>query len=100
MNEIQEIAPQEYEVTVVISNDLGLHARPAAMVAKAAQKYCSDVHFIVSGQKADAKSIVDILSLAASKGTALKLHGKGADAKNCIEEIANLVRLQFMEESA
>lgn len=100
MNKIQEIAPEEYEVTVVISNDLGLHARPAAMVAKTAQKYRSDVHLITSGQQVNAKSILDILSLAAGKGTSLKLRGKGADAKNCVEEIATLVRLQFMEGSA
>jgi phosphocarrier protein len=100
VNEVQQIAPEEYEVTVVISNDLGLHARPAAMVAQAAQKYASEVQFILSDQKANAKSILDILSLAAGKGTALKIRGKGTDAKNCIEEIANLVRLHFMEESA
>lgn len=100
MNEIHQIAPEEYEVTVVIANDLGLHARPAALVAKAAQKYSSDVRLIAASQQADAKSILDILSLAASKGTTLKLRGKGADAKHCLAEIADLVRLQFMEESA
>lgn len=100
MNEIRQITPEEYEVTIVISNDLGLHARPAAMVAQTAQKYASDVYLITSGQKADAKSILDILSLAAIKGTTLNLHGKGKDAKHCVEEIANLARLQFMEESA
>lgn len=100
VNEIRQITPEEYAVTIVISNDLGLHARPAAMVAQVAQKYASEVHFISSGQKANAKSILDILSLAAIKGTTLELHGKGKDAQHCVEEIAHLVRLQFMEESA
>lgn len=100
MNEIQETAPGEYEITLVISNDLGLHARPAALVAQTAQKYASDVCFIQSGQEVNAKSILEILSLAAGKGTVLTLRGKGKDARNCVREIADLVRLQFLEESA
>lgn len=100
VNEIQELAPEEYETTVVIANDLGLHARPAAMVAQAAQKYAAEVYFITAAQRIDAKSILDILSLAAGKGTILKLRGKGQDAEECVREIADLVRLQFLEESA
>ncbi|CAK7042685.1 MAG: hypothetical protein DELT_02894 [Desulfovibrio sp.] len=100
MNDIHLIAPEEYETTVTITNELGLHARPAAMVAQTAQKYSAEAHFILSDQQANAKSILDILSLAACKGTALKLRCKGRDAEPCAREIAELVRLQFTEESA
>lgn len=98
MNAIQNIAPEEFETTVVITNDLGLHARPAALVAQTAQKYTADVALIASDRRVDAKSILDILSLAASKGTTLTVRGKGKDAEDCIRTIAGLVRVQFQEE--
>ena len=97
---IQQIAPGEYETTVVITNELGLHARPAALVAQLAQRHAADVTLIATGREVDAKSILDILSLAAAKGTALIVRGKGHDAEDCIRNIANLVRVQFHEESA
>lgn len=99
MNTIQEIAPGEYEVTVVITNDLGLHARPAALVAKTAQQFASEITLTADNRQVDAKSILDILSLAAGKGTTLTVRGKGHDAENCIKSIADLVRIQFHEES-
>ncbi len=97
---IQQVAPGEYEATIVITNELGLHARPAALVAKAAQRFSSDVTLVSDNKQADAKSILDILSLAAVKGTSLTVRGKGPDAHDCIKTIAELVRVQFQEESA
>ena len=97
---VQQIAPGEYEATVVITNELGLHARPAALVAKTAQQFAADVTLSADDRHVDAKSILDILSLAAGKGTALTLRGKGDDAEDCIKTIASLVRVQFQEESA
>lgn len=96
----RQIAPEEYEATVTITNELGLHARPAALVAQAAQQYAADATLVAPGGEADAKSILDILSLAAGKGTTLTLRCKGADADACIRCIAGLVRNRFQEESA
>ena len=100
MDSIREVAPGEYEATVVITNDLGLHARPAALVAKTAQRFSADITLAADNRQVDAKSILDILSLAAGKGTSLKVRGKGPDAEHCIRTIAGLVRVQFQEESA
>lgn len=96
---LQQIAPGEYQTTVVITNDLGLHARPAALVAKTAQKFHADITLAADDRHVDAKSILDILSLAAGKGTALTVRGKGVDAADCIKTIADLVRVQFHEET-
>lgn len=99
MNTIQEIAPEEYETTVVITNELGLHARPAALVAKTAQNFSAEITLTADNRHVDAKSILDILSLAAGKGTSLTIRGKGCDAEDCIRSIADLFRVQFHEES-
>lgn len=100
METLQQIAPEEYQATVVITNDLGLHARPAALVAKTAQQFAAQVTISVDDRLVDAKSILDILSLAAVKGTTLTVRGKGRDAADCIKNIAELIRLQFHEGSA
>ena len=98
MDTVQQIAPGEYETTVLITNELGLHARPAALVAKTAQQFGAKVTLHSDSSHADAKSILDILSLAASKGTSLVVTGKGDDAEECLKTLAGLFRVQFHEE--
>ena len=61
------------EVPVVIHDELGLHARPAARLAQAAQAFSADVQILAEHGEADAKSILDILSLAAGYGSRLTL---------------------------
>lgn len=100
MNTTNYLAPDEYETTVLITNELGLHARPAAQVAQVAQKFSADVALITADRQVDAKSILGILSLAAGKGTTLTVRGKGDDAEDCVKTIAGLVRIQFLKESA
>ena len=100
LDTIQHLASGEYETTVVITNELGLHARPAALVAQAAQRFSASITLVADNRQVDAKSILDILSLAAGKGTALTVRGKGDDARDSIKTIADLVRIQFQEESA
>lgn len=89
---VQEIAPGEFVTSVVVGNELGLHARPAALVAQTAQQYAAQVHLIQDTRFVDAKSILDILSLAAGKGTELIVRAKGEDAVECIKSIADLIR--------
>lgn len=100
MTAIHAEVPREYETTVVITNELGMHARPAAMVAQTAQLYAADVALLVAERQVDAKSILDILSLAAAKGTTLTVRGRGDDAEACVKAIADIVRGQFQEGSA
>ena len=96
-NDIREASPGEFEASVLVSNELGIHARPAALVAKTAQQYSAQVLLHAAGQKVDAKSILDILSLAACKGTHLTIRSRGSDAKACVTAILDLVRKQFEE---
>ena len=59
--------------TTIICNDLGLHARSAARIAEIAGNSVSNVWLVKDDQRADASSIVDILTLACEKGTKIKI---------------------------
>lgn len=78
------------EVVVFIRDELGLHARPAAKLAQAAQQFESSISLEYENMTADAKSILDILSLAAGRGAALKLKCNGADADSAAKTLEDL----------
>ena len=86
----------EKEVTVM--NSLGLHARPAAMIAKCASKYSSEIMINKSGEIANGKSILGIMTLSAGKGTVLVLSAEGDDAETALNDIVNLFETKFDEE--
>lgn len=89
----EEIVIQE----VVINNKLGLHARPAGVLAKEASKFKSEIKLSLDDIEVDAKSILDILTLAASKGKVIKLIAKGEDAKQAVESLTKLFQNGFGE---
>tara|TARA_B110000503_G_scaffold132933_1_gene209578 strand:- start:169 stop:438 length:270 start_codon:yes stop_codon:yes gene_type:complete len=77
---------------IVIINKLGLHARAAAKLVGAASQFGSMVLVYKDGRQADAKSIMAVMMLAASKGTALTFEIEGSDevlAWTAIEALIN-----------
>ena len=66
---------------IVITNKLGIHARPAALLAQEAGKFKSDIVLVKEGIEINAKSIMGILMLAAEKGAKLELTITGLDEK-------------------
>lgn len=76
--------------TVFVHNELGLHARPAAKLAQAAQQYESRITLEYDDTVADAKSILDILSLAAGRGASLTLRCSGEDARKAADTLEAL----------
>jgi phosphocarrier protein HPr len=64
---------QELSRTATICNELGLHARSAARIAEIAANAAANIWLVKDNQKADASSIVDILTLACEKGTKIKI---------------------------
>ncbi len=82
---------------VTIKNDLGIHARPAAMIAKLAQK-AEETIWIESGDnKADASSIIDILSIGGHKDSILKLEVESENDINLLDSILQLIENGFGE---
>ena len=83
------------EVTVV--NELGLHARPAAMIAKAAMQAESSVWLIKNGEQVDATSIIDILSLSGTKDSRITLRIDNPSDSEVLEKISALFEVGFEE---
>lgn len=83
--------------TVRVTNPEGVHARPADMIAKMAQRYRSQVSITKGSLKIDAKSILSILTLVAECGTELRLEAQGPDAQDAVDGIAELFARNFDE---
>ncbi len=82
---------------ITIVNDLGIHARPAAMIAKLAQKAEKIVWIESNGNKADASSIIDILSIGGNKGSILMLKVESESDIKILDSIIQLVQNGFGE---
>ncbi len=74
-----------------IKNPQGLHARPAAQFVKTAHKFSSEIFLKKDDQLVDAKSIINILSLALEKDIEIELSAKGDDAQQAIEELRKIL---------
>lgn len=74
--------------TVVVGSPVGLHARPAAMIAKAAGAYEEEILLILDGEKADAASSLMIMTLGADFGSTVTVESQNADA---VAEIAAMI---------
>ena len=85
------------EQEIEIINKLGLHARAAAKLVSTAGQYTSEVLLSKGNQKINAKSIMGVMMLAASKGTVLTLHIKGEDEQQAMDAIVALIQDRFGE---
>ena len=85
-------------VTVTIVNRLGLHARPAMCFVDLASTFQSNVTVRRGDQEVDGKSIMHMMMLAATKGTALEIVADGPDAEKACEALRQLVDGGFDEE--
>jgi phosphocarrier protein len=83
---------------VVVSNKLGLHARPAAMFVRVANRFSSDILVEKDGEEINGKSIMGLMLLAAGCGSRLKLTITGKDAGEMLREIEQLIARKFDEE--
>jgi phosphocarrier protein HPr len=76
---------------VIINNATGLHARPATLLVKKASTFKSEVNIEYDGKKANAKSLIGVLSLGVSKGANLKVIVSGVDEMVTAEEIVKFL---------
>jgi len=90
--------PVMVEKTVTIDNKYGLHARPAMQFVELAGKFSSVINLIRGGKVADAKSVIEVLMLAAEKGAELTIRADGGDAEQAVDALLQLVASKFDEE--
>ena len=87
---------------VRVVNRLGLHARAAARLVRTASAFRSSIRLERADRSAsaDAKSILSVLMLAASRGTELRVEAEGEDEEAALEAVCGLIEKGFGEEEA
>jgi phosphocarrier protein len=85
------------EKTLIINNEHGLHARPAAQLVNVAGKFESEIKIIKDGLEVNGKSIMGVMMLAAEKGSEITLQIEGADEKEAFQAILDLISSNFYE---
>ena len=83
---------------MVVTNKLGIHARPAAMFVKTANRFDCDVMVEKDGEKVNGKSIMGLMMLAAGPGSRLTVYAEGSDASQAIRELEKLLKRKFDED--
>jgi phosphocarrier protein HPr len=85
--------------SVVITNEVGLHARPSVRFTKLAKTFAADIRMAIAddGPWIDAKSIVKVMAARAPKGTVLHLRATGEGADAAIAALVSLVERDFDE---
>ena len=84
--------------TTTIINKLGLHARAAAKFVTQASLFESDINLKRNGQNVNGKSIMGVMMLAAAKGAEIELIIDGADEKQAMQSLLELIENRFGEE--
>lgn len=87
----------ELSRSVTITNDLGLHARSAAKIAKLVQNVTSNVWIIKDGRKVDASSIIDILTLVCPKGSIITIKIDNQSDTGILNDLVQLIESGFGE---
>ena len=82
---------------VTIINKLGLHARAASKLVNKANQFESEVFIDKQGNRINAKSIMGVMMLAASKGTEILLEIDGGDEEDCMKAVVKLIEDRFEE---
>ena len=87
------------EITLTIDHPVGLHARPASAFVKLASTFQSDITVRHGDRTANAKSILNVLTLGANQGAQIVIQADGTDAEEALKALEALVESNFGEES-
>jgi phosphocarrier protein len=82
---------------VVIANEAGIHARPAAEIVKLAAKFRCEIVIAKDDLEVNAKSIMGVMMLAAECGSTVTITAEGADADAALNALADLIASKFGE---
>jgi phosphotransferase system HPr (HPr) family protein len=85
-------------ITLTLSNQLGLHTRPATLIVQFLQEIKSTIHFTHKQRRINAKSVLNLLTLAAKSGEEIIIEAQGEDAAQALEGLTHLFNNRFDEE--
>ena len=81
-----------------VTNEYGIHARPAALLVKAAGKYACDIFIEKDGNTVSCKSIMGLMTIEGYPGSTMAVSASGSDAKEAMAEIEELFVNKFYED--
>lgn len=91
----EPVVGPEHRAELELTNDVGLHARPAALLARGLTGLDAEVTVRHGEQEADGRSVLALLGLAARKGDRLVVSARGPDSAAAIDRISTLFRTEF-----
>jgi len=77
---------------IIIESPNGLHARPASLIVNACTKYESEIFLVKNGNKANARSIMNLMAMGVVKGDEIEIVAEGPDAETIENEILEIIR--------
>jgi phosphocarrier protein len=83
---------------LIVQNKLGVHARPAALFVKTANRFECEIYVEKDGETVNGKSIMGMMMLAAGPGSKLQVHARGQDAGKAVLELEALLKRKFDED--
>ncbi len=86
------------QITVVVEHEVGLHARPATLFVKKASEFESEILVTHGDRTANAKSILNVLTLGAHQGAEITIDANGPDADEALSALVQLVESNFTVE--
>ncbi len=93
----QSDSAESTERTLTVQNKMGIHARPAAMIVRIANKYEGEVWVEKDDEQVNGKSIMGLMMLAAGRGSKLRVKCGGPDAMAFLDELEALFERRFEE---
>lgn len=85
------------EITLTVKHEAGLHARPASLFVQTAKRFQSDVKVKHGEREANAKSILNVLTLGAVQGAVVTIRAEGEDAQEALDALEELITSNFGE---
>lgn len=86
------------ECKITVTNPLGIHARPSALICQTASKFDSEVLLIKGDMKVNAKSIMGVMMLAAEMGAEITVQVSGDDEEQCLAAVEKTFAVRFDED--
>ena len=97
-----KLDPNERKVTYFmpeqrasVKNELGIHARPAALLVQAAAKFTAEITLEKDGLAINGKSIMGVMMLAAEAGSVITVRAEGEDAPAAVDHLAKMIESEF-----
>jgi len=89
------MSEKHFSTRVTVQNKDGIHARPSVRIVEIANNFQSDIYIQKGDLKINGKSILDLLTLAASYGTLLTVEAFGDDAKEAVQAVSSFLSQEY-----